>query len=135
MAKGKFNKIQANAENAKNTLSDLSAMADTDNVTIVSATRAGKTIIALEATPIVFDGEGKATVTVKEAKYLLTIPGYSLERSEKADVKEGKAAEGEEAEPTSIELENAPETKPETAEPVAEMQKQKKQSQKGQKNK
>ena len=74
MARGKFNNIQANAENAA-TISDLSAMADSDNVTIVSAIRAGKTIIALEATPIVFDGEGKATVTVKEAKYLLTIPG------------------------------------------------------------
>ena len=119
MARGKFNNIQANAENAA-TISDLSAMADSDNVTIVSAIRAGKTIIALEKNPIVFDNEGKATVTVKEAKYLLTIPGYSLTGEKKADVKEGKAAEGKEAEPTSIELENAPEPETKAAEPVAE---------------
>ena len=120
MARGKFNNIQANAENANKALSDLSAMADTDNVTIVSATRAGKTVIALEKTPIVFDNEGKATVTVKEAKYLLTIPGYSLNGEKKADVNEGKATEGKEAEPTSIELGNAPEPETKAAEPVAE---------------
>ena len=119
MARGKFNNIQANAENAKKTLSDLSAMADTDNVTIVSATRAGKTIIALEKTPIVFDNEGKATVTVKEAKYLLTIPGYSINGDKKADVNEGETADGNKAEPT-LELENTPETEPETAKPVEE---------------
>lgn len=83
MAKGKFNNRQANAGFAavdtKEILSDLSKMADTDKVTVVSERRAGKTIIGVENSPIVFDAEGKAEVTVKEAKYLLTIPGFELD--------------------------------------------------------
>lgn len=83
MAKGKFNNRQANAGFAavdtKKILSDLSKMADTDKVTVVSERRAGKTIIGVENSPIVFDAEGKAEVTVKEAKYLLTIPGFELD--------------------------------------------------------
>lgn len=66
MAKGKFN-------------NSLSKMTDTDKVTVASERRAGKTIIGVENTPIVFDADGKAEVTVKEAKYLLTIPGFELD--------------------------------------------------------
>lgn len=83
MAKGKFNNNQAAAGFAavdtKKILSDLSKMADTDKITVVSEKRTGKTIIGVENTPIVFDSDGKAEVTVKEAKYLLTIPGFELD--------------------------------------------------------
>ena len=76
-----------NAGNPKNTekkavVSDLSKMADTDKVTIVSESRAGKTVIGVEPTPVVFDADGKAEVSVKEAKYFLTIPGFELEDTE-----------------------------------------------------
>lgn len=66
MTKSKFN-------------NSLSKMIDTDKVTVASERRAGKTIIGVENTPIVFDSDGKAEVTVKEAKYLLTIPGFELD--------------------------------------------------------
>lgn len=66
MTKSKFN-------------NSLSKMTDTDKVTVASERRAGKTIIGVENTPIVFDADGKAEVTVKEAKYLLTIPGFELD--------------------------------------------------------
>lgn len=83
MAKGKFNGQTKNATDTSTVaLLDLSKMADTDKVTIVSESRADKTIIGIEKTPVVFDKDGKAEVTVKEAKYFLSIDGFELDEVE-----------------------------------------------------
>ena len=84
MAKGRRN----NSTDTKN-LSDLSKMADTDKVTVVSEKRAGKTIIGLGNSPVVFDADGKAEVTVVEAKYFLTIPGFKLDEAAEANADAG----------------------------------------------
>ena len=82
MAKGRNNtqsKVVASAAvDTKSTLSDMSKMKDTDKVTVVSEKRAGKTIFGIGKAPIVFDTDGKAEVSVLEAKYFLTIPGFSI---------------------------------------------------------
>ena len=98
MAKGRTVKTLANAASTavdtKKILSDLSAMADTDKVTVVSEKRAGKTIIGIGANPVVFDADGKAEVTALEAKYFLTIPGFELEGSAEANADGGDSEEG-----------------------------------------
>lgn len=88
MAKGKFNgsaKNEAAKDTSKKTLSDLSKMADTDKVTIVSEKRAGKTVMGVGEKPVAFDEDGKAEVTAKEAKYFLSIPGFELEDEGETD--------------------------------------------------
>ena len=89
MAKGKFNgqtKTEIPAEDTrKKALSDLSKMADTDKVTIVSENRAGKAVMGIGEKPVTFDENGKAEVSAKEAKYFLTIPGFELEGAGEAD--------------------------------------------------
>ena len=89
MARGRNNRIQANADSiavdTKTILSDLSKMADTDKVSVVSEKRAGKTIVGIGEKPVEFDANGKAEVTVAEAKYFLTIPGFNLEGETKVD--------------------------------------------------
>ena len=85
MAKGKFSGSSEKENMEKKTLRDLSKMADTDKVVIVSEKRAGKTIVGVEKTPVSFDADGKAEVTAKEARYFLTVPGFELEESEDSD--------------------------------------------------
>ena len=95
MAKGRTVKTLANAASTavdtKKILSDLSNMADTDKVTVVSEKRAGKTIIGIGANPVVFDADGKAEVTALEAKYFLTIPGFNLDGAADANADADKA--------------------------------------------
>lgn len=95
MAKGRTVKTLANAASTavdtKKILSDLSNMADTDKVTVVSEKRAGKTIIGIGANPVVFDADGKAEVTALEAKYFLTIPGFNLDGAAEANADAGKS--------------------------------------------
>lgn len=83
MARGRFNGRASTKSSAKDTrkesLPDLSKMADTDKVTVVSENRAGKTVMGIGEKPVAFDEDGKAEVTAKEAKYFLTIPGFELE--------------------------------------------------------
>lgn len=90
MARGRFNGRASTESSAKDTrkesLPDLSKMADTDKVTVVSENRAGKTVMGIGEKPVAFDEDGKAEVTAKEAKYFLTIPGFELD---------GAAAESE----------------------------------------
>ena len=100
MAKGRTVKTLANAASTavdtKKILSDLSNMADTDKVIVVSEKRAGKTIIGIGANPVVFDADGKAEVTALEAKYFLTIPGFNLYGAAEANADAGKS-EGKKA--------------------------------------
>lgn len=52
---------------------------DDDDVVIICKSLAGKSVVTNDAAkPILFDEEGKATVKGIDAKYLLTIPCYSL---------------------------------------------------------
>lgn len=103
MAKGRTDKTLANAASTavdtKKILSDLSAMADTDKVTVVSEKRAGKTIIGIGANPVVFDADGKAEVTALEAKYFLTIPGFNLDGAVEAnaDAEKSKSKDSSDA--------------------------------------
>ena len=95
MAKGRTVKTLANAASTavdtKKILSDLSNMADTDKVIVVSEKRAGKTIIGIGANPVVFDADGKAEVTALEAKYFLSIPGFNLDGAAEANADAGKS--------------------------------------------
>ena len=84
MAKGKFNGQAKPDESTPaaasgTALSGLEGKSDTDKVVIVSEKRKGKTIVGIEKTPVVFDADGKATVTAKEARYFLSVPGCTLE--------------------------------------------------------
>jgi hypothetical protein len=46
-------------------------------VVVISETRKGKTIVAVTGKPITFDGEGKATVSQADARYLIeSCPGF-----------------------------------------------------------
>ena len=107
MAKDKFNNsnVEVAAEDtSKKALSDLSNKADTDKVVIVSEKRKGKTVMGVEKTPVVFDSEGKATVTVKEAKYFLEVPGVELKETKKTAAKEEtKEAEADKKESAKAE--------------------------------
>lgn len=52
---------------------------DDDEVEVICKELAGKSVVGLDATnPIKFDEKGKAKTSGKEAKRLITIPGYSL---------------------------------------------------------
>lgn len=95
MARGKFNGQTKNAADTHAVaLPDLSKMADTDKVTVVSEKRAGKTVIGIGKTPVVFDEDGRAEVTAKEAKYFLTIDGFELEGAETDSDTEKGGSEG-----------------------------------------
>jgi hypothetical protein len=103
MPKVRINKSLANADNAaentKSILSSLESKSDTDKVVIVSEKRKGKKVIGVEKEPVAFDSDGKATVTVKEAKYFLTVPGFSVDDSAVTETEpeetEEKTKEGE----------------------------------------
>lgn len=47
-------------------------------VSVLSERRAGKTVYAVSGTPIVFDAEGNATISVEDAMYLHKCPGFSF---------------------------------------------------------
>lgn len=85
MPRGRINKRLADADNAaKNTktaLPNLDSKSDEDKVVIVSEKRKGKKVMGIGKEPVTFDSDGKATVTVKEAKYFLTISGFSVDDS------------------------------------------------------
>ena len=89
------------AVTSESTLSNLESKADTDKVVIVSERRKGKTVFGIEKTPVTFDENGKAGISVKEAKYFLTIPGFELERATgtkkktESDVKKDSESETE----------------------------------------
>ena len=90
----------APAEKVDTSLETLAEKADDSSVVIVSERRAGKTIVGIGEKNVVFDKDGKATVSVKEAKYFLTIPDFALmddnENAEKSDKTEIKDAETKE---------------------------------------
>ena len=96
MAKRKFNGQTKNVADASTVaLPDLSKMADTDKVTIVSESRASKKIIGIGKMPVVFDKDGKAEVTAKEAKYFLSIEGFELDEVESEAPSGSENTEGE----------------------------------------
>lgn len=84
-AKGKFNgqakagESSLSAETGKADLSSLADKADDDKVVIVCEKRKGKKVVGLLKEPVAFDADGKATVTAKEARYFLSIPGCALD--------------------------------------------------------
>jgi hypothetical protein len=49
-------------------------------VEVISAKRAGKTIVAVTGNPITFDKDGKATVDPRYAEYLNTLSGFGKEK-------------------------------------------------------
>lgn len=97
MAKGKFSgqsdavESSLAADTSKAALSSLESKSDTDKVVIVSEKRKGKTIMGIEKTPVTFDENGKATVTVKEAKYFLSVPGCELEGAKSGTPKKAES--------------------------------------------
>lgn len=95
-AKGKFNgqskadESSLSAETEKTGLSSLADKADDDKVVIVCEKRKGKKVVGLLKEPVAFDADGKAAVTVKEARYFISIPGCALDGA-KAESKAGSA--------------------------------------------
>ena len=80
------------------TLSNLDSKSDSDKVVIVSEKRKGKTIYGIEKNPVTFDENGKAGITVKEAKYFLTIPGFELEGAKTGTKKKTESDEKKDSE-------------------------------------